>query len=782
MITLPAEISNYKNKNQHSLISFFEIPSRNFYFASQEIYLVLSSGTGAAITYDVGRESYILIDFASDFSVFSNSEVVYYAGNYYEISEIIDENRIEINFPGPNQTGVAYNIERYYKDLLRKGSNNYSKDSIPEMVNGINSFGTGKIELLDFRNSVRMQLLGTDPDLTAVSINFFIKYNTSNRLRSEALNFFNAYISDWSESSDVIRLSIKIDDALYRKQFMTNKLSNSPFSRNRDYYVPKQFGDFGGDLEDIQYWADWVNNNFAFCPISSAEIVEGFLQYRFEVSSHQMAEMPAYTEINAQRHQARIFQHYDGMFHSPTSTRFDSKVGYVVNNSSGSYFLLDYDHSDQYNLNHTMLHPTEINETSFLYANTVANWLHAIDGKVSTVLTMNANEVLSVQNFETKKISAARNYEGTGFNKLEVWVQFGSVNLGTGTATLKIVDKSDEITVVASYGITAGDADRSIVLDKAGLNSGYEADNFFFVIETSAGVTSVQVKNIIAFIYTKGMDNDQHPYLFLRCKGTMYSSNWESRKTTGALIENPIDLIEGILRDYCSQTNFDTDRFDEINYLFSSIKICRSFYQSTTIEELISDFCSAFNASIFLSNGRWRVVSPIINSQIYPVSGTSTPGNFDTITDTDILANTTFNKNAILRKSFSLSRTDSRDICNKLIINHTEIYGSFYASNSSGSGNKETEINNSYISNSTFAGILLTLLLNWNTTQKMIVELTTFYSMIGHEIGDIVNIEHADLSASIVSASTLQLQEWMIINIKKNYHPAQIDLILVELL
>lgn len=781
MITLPAEVSTYKNSKKHSLISFFEIESRNFYFSSRALYLILYQGINASITYDLGYGEYILEDTSASFEDLINPSHVYYDGNYYLIGEILSNSTMSIlGYSGGNVTGISYNIERFYRDILKKDSENSTKDSIPEMINGMNSYGSGKISLVNFRNEIRAELLGSDPDLTDVEILCFIKYNTDSRLHSSALNFFSAKISDWDENGDVFEINIRIDNEIYTKQLMSVKLTNSPYKSNREYYTPKQYGDFGGDLTDIQYWDEWPNKNFAFCPIRSSAIVDGKIQFRFEVSSHQMSEMPSYSEIDYDRHQARKFQFYDGMFHIPTSTRFNAESGYVVNGSSGAYFLLDYDHSDEDKLNHTMLHPTE-EWVGIFYANTVTNFANAIDGKSTTSVVISGTEFLSVKNFKTDSISSGHNYDKAGLSKLEVYVQIGaSLNLGSGSAVIRIVDISDGYTTVASYTVTAGDADRSVSVTKSGLNSTYDCDNYGIVIDCY-NVTSITIKNIIIFTYTKGMNNESHPYMFLRCKGKMYSTTWNGRKTVGTLIENPSDFIESILRDYLGQLNIDTARFDEIHNQFSSIKICKSLYKGTSAENLFSEFAKAFYIAIFSTAQNWRLASPLLNKQNYPISGTTTPANLDIITDADSFSGNSFSKHPISKGSFALSRSGSDDVVTKLTMNFQEILDETWSSDFIGSGNVELIIENSFISDPTSADTLLTLISPWHFKQKMMASFSSFYSLIGYEIGDLINIQHDDLSASLVTASTLSQQQWLVMNVVKNYHPAKIRMKAIEL-
>jgi hypothetical protein len=186
-------------------------------------------------------------------------------------------------------------------------------------------------------------------------------------------------------------------------------------------------------------------------------------------------------------------------------------------------------------------------------------------------------------------------------------------------------------------------------------------------------------------------------------------------------------------------------------------------------------------ALIYSGHKKWRIVTPFAQLNKFANSGTDTPNDDDIFTDVDIITSGKFVRHPIKKGSFQIQRTQSNTYGDKLTINYIDTHQGFLRSQSTGSGNgKEITLDNWMIRADSDVSTLAGVLDDWLLNQHFIVEFETFYNAIGYEIGDVINIRHADLNDDMLSA-TVNTQKWMIYEINKNWRPNTIKIKAVEL-
>jgi hypothetical protein len=304
---------------------------------------------------------------------------------------------------------------------------------------------------------------------------------------------------------------------------------------------------------------------------------------------------------------------------------------------------------------------------------------------------------------------------------------------------------------------------------------------------------SVEIKSILMMTQvplSALMDSDfdanylePYPYVFIKAKGKEYSGTWDTRKTAGNLIENPADMMEAFLRDEVDSTNtdIDTDSFDDINSVMSSVNVCCTLYQQYQAKNILSDMCKAFAFSLnWNAAEQWRLTMPHATINIFfSSSGTNSPGAEDIFTDVDTLVNGVYTNHPIVRRSMQLSRSPENSAYDKLTLNYADIFGVFLNSKNTGSG-KNKNIDNKYISDGSSATTLLGILDNIYLNQHWLAQFSTWYNTLAHEVGDIINIRHSSINDDMLD-NTEAAQKWIVYKIKQGWHPAWATVLAMEL-
>lgn len=89
--------------------------------------------------------------------------------------------------------------------------------------------------------------------------------------------------------------------------------------------------------------------------------------------------------------------------------------------------------------------------------------------------------------------------------------------------------------------------------------------------------------------------------IYAAIQGREYSGTWNSRKTSGNLIEHPTDVIESILRDDLSLTDddIDMDSFDDVNTELSGWKFAGSITERQNSKDILEEFARQCMSFVF---------------------------------------------------------------------------------------------------------------------------------------------------------------------------------------
>jgi hypothetical protein len=239
---------------------------------------------------------------------------------------------------------------------------------------------------------------------------------------------------------------------------------------------------------------------------------------------------------------------------------------------------------------------------------------------------------------------------------------------------------------------------------------------------------------------------------FISCKGREYLDTWGSRKTAGNLIENPVDVLEGVLRDELGVVAADirTALFDTANTARSAWKCAGQLVDSTRSEDVIDEM--AENAAL----AYW--IDTDGQESVRALGYSATPDK--TIRTRDVKLG-----------SIELDYTSRDEIINDFTVNYgynpaAEEYMAQAWANRHGStiedmiytdklieswksiGKKENrrEFFARWIQDSATAEELLKFLIDWQRLRRRTIQLELWLDSIGVELGDLVKFDgFADL-------------------------------------
>lgn len=757
-LTLPAEINSEKNKKGNSPILLVEFADLNYHIASRAYNLSVGSGSDA----DSSGGSAVLEAASATFQTWNMKpgDIIHVNGADREILTVDAEDQVTLTADPGTFTGEAWEAFVVYSDLLQHGTKLNMQFALPQLLNSISSVPSVTLTLLDWRGTLRADIIGTLPDLTGSTINIYIKYNTSTDLSSNAIQIFSGTLTNYSVKRDTMVLSLK----LFRPEL--SMLPANLIPNSNDIGKPLQYGDFNYS-DDPRWWGD-KNAYYAICPLVFWDADN--LSALYWIADHEMNAVPSDLTLiqNSQAFVVRDNKYLHAVFPSAAS---------ITNAASGAYVEAVIGLGTPTVGVKTYLHLSPTDTTG----STAANPANAIDGKVSTLAYLEApTPKLQVQVF--------------GFDELR-------------ECTLQ----GDQPTVQIYFGTISGGGTGTVVIDDGVNNGSTNIDNTYangwhgfpfpsygsldeiegFWIEVNLGtLTDIEVKNILVRVRMQdASDNDE--YLYLRCKGREYSSTWDSRKTTGNLIQYAPDIVESLFRDEWSITDIDTDTFDAVYTYFSStisVKSCGTIFQQQDGERLLEEICEMMNFAISFMRTRsqlhstdvrnkWRLVYPFKN--VFALSGTSTPGNEDIFTDSESYSGNSHTQQPIKLGTFLLRRTAESENYGKLTVKYVRTHQGYRESVNVGSG-KEKILEN-WLIDGTLAspGNFRNDIDAW-LTQKWIAEFETFYNGLAHEPGDILNIRHDDLNDDMLNM-TVNTQKWIIREVVQSWRPNTILIEAIEL-
>ncbi len=789
MLTLPAEITNNKNKIAIRPILLIEFIDLDYHISSRAYDLEVGNGSDGVTD---GSETFIAASATFQTWNMKNLDKIDIGGTDFIVDTITDENEMELSSvypPDADLNWIAYNS--YISDI-DKGHSGGLTASIPILGGGFGSVSDYSIRLLHWEITLREEIVGSSPDLRGSNVKVYIKFDIfGSDEKTDALVLFKGQIADYNIVKDKMVLKFKAIQPVLTDLIPSSLLRDSYHGRGDDTLaVPIQFGDFAPNR---LHWKNAIET-YAMCPYVGITD-DGY--YKFAVSDHMMNEMPTGTDLieitsstDTTGHNPSIVGFLNNHFFKLTPTAIDS----IVNTSTdGAHFIVeDFEPTDMI----FYFVPTAEQQN-----NTATDWANAIDGDSTTHADVqNDGTAVMVDESPTGaiKIGPPAPYAGSGQCSCRVVVSIGTVIITdpdndhlyaaviSGTSAIGGYHAGSQIE------ITESDAD-SILVGPLTF-SGVDIDNVGVGVwgEGSSNVATCEIKSVMVMVYVNPnslLDDDfaanylePYPYVFIKAKGKEYSGTWDTRKTAGNLIENPADMVEALLRDEVGSTNtdIDMDSFDDINGIMGLVNACCTLYQRYQAKNLLNDMCRAFAFSLnWNAAEQWRLTTPYATGMYFASSGTDSPNDEDIFTDSDTLVNEVYTNHPIVRRSMQLSRSPENSAYDKLTLNYADVFGVFLNSVSTGSG-KNKDIDNKYISDGSSATALIGMLDNIYLNQHWLAKFDTWYNALAHEVGDVINIRHGTVNDDMLD-STENAQKWIVYKIKQGWHPAWATVYAMEL-
>lgn len=768
MLTLPASISTNKNKIGIRPIILFDFVDLDYEIASQAFQFVASGTDGSS----AGSTTFGAASATFETWEVSNGDTITIDETDFTVDSVTNETTLvcteSITPPADN---LSWSLDVYdeFQDLMRKNAGVSLNLSIPELVNGLSTISILSLELTDWRNTLRSNIVGSLPDLTDSDVDVYIQLDSTDTDVDTKLKIYTGKIADYTIRHDIMTIKIKNEDPI-TGVYPINLLKdiNSQTLASDEITKPLQYGDFMYDT-DLRYYTD-ANRHLAICPVHLAPTDGASGTWRVYVADHKMNNVSSSTDFDQD---GAIFFLYRGR----ELAHIEFIEGLAVSNTSTDCYI-DVGMSG---------HKCWIFESPVSSGtdNDPSDWAEAVDGKSSTwAISSSTDNTLHV-----------KQPDFSAYSENEPQIS----NQGIGNTVL--------VKIYAKFGAIAGDTHYlryskdgstyySIAIDEADANSWVNinaiqvvwddledvSDNLQIKVDWStAGGASIVTEQIIVGVWVQDITTSDD-YFYFRCEGREFSGTWGGRRSSGNLIDNPIDMLESFFRNEFGLTNLDTDSFDIVQGVFDSpnIDVNASLYIQQSWNSLLKDICKSFNLGLSLNLiGNWRLVMPRAASYGFSSSQIGTPGNEDIFTDTDSITSNSYNQHPILKRSFKISRSSAKETYARTNLNYKRTHETFISTSTDGTG-KLLTINNNYIATDVSASNMFTLTSEWLHTQKFVLLFDTFYNAIAHEIGDIINVRHDDMNDDMLDA-TVNTQKWMIIGIQFKWHPAIITIKAIEL-
>lgn len=779
MLTLPAEITNNKNKTTIQPLIFIEFVDLDYHIASKSYDLEVGSGgdgdtTGGSKQFDSASATF------QTWNAKAGDKLTISTSSDYVIDTVDSQNQVTLTEQHTLDSGLSWEFFNVYADEINRGISMNLRSAIPQLINAVSSKNSFILHLLDWEDSLRSNLIGSSPDLTGSAIKVYLKFDTSTDLRSNAVQIYAGVIADYSVKDNT--MSIKLKPA-YTTHLMLpiNKIidSYSAFTAGADICKPLQYGDFNWGLGQVA-WGD--RKSYAQCIYVGKNESN---QMIFWVADHVMENMKTTSTDYAD---ANFQDPYMLMRINNTWMRLVPTIASSQNTSGGAFLVVSAFDATRY------LYLPATDEYSA--ENDPTDWIDVCDGDLGTDINVVNLETLSIKNFKIKEYFFDDLFDldsnSIGF---KIIIDFGTISTDGTISTVaiqfvddsastrinEVVDTSDSNTVwtsssTASSSLTnmLGDARIRIVVSDDHDIASVTVQSILLLCENATALSTST--DLIEYM------TNNPTSVFIKSQGREYSGTWGGRKTAGNLIENPADVIESIFRDEMGITSLGTDFFDDVFTTFDddSVNFCGTIYKQQNSRTLLNNLCKQFNVAMTENIiGYWNLLFPEAATYNFSSSGTGTPGNEDIFTDTDSITGGIYSQHPILKDSLKLKRSDPNKVFEKLTIEYHKILDNYLKSVSVGSGNLYT-IQNSYISDTVSATAFRDLIDSWFQNQKWLCSFTTWYNAIAHEVGDIINIRHSAFNDAMLNA-TVNTQKWMIIDMQVKSHPGLVDITAIEL-
>jgi len=777
MLTLPAEITNNKNKISVSPILIVEFVDLDYHVATKEYYLSRDSGSDGQVASDD--------EFSAASATFQTDNIkagdrIEIDGNTEVVESVTDEQNLVIVDTVANGSIYDWEIWSKCEDFIKSGSNIKINHKINERMSGVAALtGSMKLHLLDFVGTLRSELIGSSPDLADSTVYIYIKLDTVTDLDTNALKIMEGIISDYSIRNDVLSITIKTKI----KNF--GLIPTDPLIDNYDKYFgdkdickPLQYGDFNWNL----YPYLWVlfDKGLAYCPYVRSYYHSGDPIYYFWVADHNMENMPNATQLQS-THDFYAFLYRDGKYCGIEMLNTNSKLA-ITNTGGECYIRTDGDGGHVEDI-WDICEITEEYAPSGSYDNDIGGWDECVDGNSGTDASLALGENLSVQTVDLDHVND--NYLDSGVD-IRLVVTFGAIS-HTGATYVRIFDKATETAqATTTINPSTGAANTTQIVTVTGIGSTFDINDYFFNVGVqNAGSGSVTVQNMTLMFSCPAHDLEQEPYILLRCQGREYSGTWGSRKTTGNLIDNPADIIESIFRDELNITDLDTSEFDTVHSAMDTIGVegAGTILKQDYAEDVLRKICEGFNISLIKKlSGDYKIFFPKASINNFSSSGTGTPGNEDIFTDDETLSSGSYAQHPIRKGTFQLSRSKSQNVYERFTIDYRFIndLNEYMESYDPNSGNPN--IFKSWMMQEVDSVVAFhSAMNNWNLDQKFICQFETFINAIAHEVGDIINIRHTMLNDDMLNA-TINTQKWAVLQIQSTWKPNIYKFTAIELL
>lgn len=655
---------------------------------------------------------------------------------------------------------------RAYTDLTKAGASvGTISQTVPADMNRNASTASLDITLVDYRGSLRSNIIGSAPNLTASAVNIYLIFETTND-EADRLQIFSGYIADYTIQHDIMTLKIETDAFRELGDFpQGSQLLSEVYAYNaagEKIVEPLQYGDFGWN-DDVMFTSDLATKGvmFAICPYSGRD-ASGY--YTFSVSSHQMESMPTAYQISA------FLNHYVFIRRDNMWLKWMDGDAIVTNTASGAEIKLSNGSSSTEG-KFAFMYPTAL-YTGGSGTNPSDAGL-AIDGKQATAsgAAHTSGQRIKVHDV---KIDLLTSSQITGEAKPFVWIE--SVTGEEPYAYITLRRKSDD---TSAGQITVTDSTSLQTWIQVGLvevSDAADVNDYYMEVEPING-GYIEMAGIVFRVKVNGfIPESDEACIYLRCQGRKFSGTWGSRKTSGALITHPIDMLESIWRDDLSKTDIDTTSFDAVSTVLSGYKVNASIFERQTAEAFFDRFAEQFNITNVISQNNQISIAIPSDALNYSASGTSSPDDEDILTDSETITSESFNRHPMKKGSFKLTRSQRGDLIEKLIMPYGRTFNGEYVfvDNSSGTGT-ETTINNDFLGHATTAASLVAFVRTWRSNQRFIASMTTFLNAIGWQIGDIRSVVHDDLVDAMMYDS-VEGDKWIVFSIRINGTKGLIDL------
>jgi len=771
MITLPAAISNNKDKISKKPVILIEFEDLDYHVASKELDLQIFSdpmtGGGSGTTFTAANATFETWNTKAGDKIYfdDSSETI-------EIASVTNETTVVLDSTPSGSKGDWTYYQVYY-DLLKKDGNVKTSTSISQLVRGIGAVGNFTVTLVDWEGTCRADIVGTSPDLTDSGVNVFFMFNTDDTYDvDDRVQIAKGKISTYKVVNDTMVINIKavlpalskIPASLFIEGVVADvEVSDTYFSSDS---IPIHFGNFHEGVNH-RAWAQTGGNRFAICPLLRWDTDTDIATYK--VADHEMHTMPGTGDMD-----------------DP-----DDAHGFVVRDNK--YVALDCDSSGVTVRNTASGAEIDLsvgtNKEAYLYlparsegaANLVTDWEDCIDGSNVTYCTVdNSETILEVDDFGFDEL-VDNQLEAAG-TSIYCYVYFGSI-IGTGNALQ--LEVTDGVNTASTYRNATNANSWAILAFPSACSDITKIDDYSVKVTQLIAGSAANVHTVLIRIQTQDL-SDADKYLYIECRGRKYGGTWNSRKTAANLITYAPEIIESLLRDQWSfgDSDIDMDAFDNVNdyhKLTAFVLAAGSFYLQKDGYKQLKAITEQFNICLFYSlpNNKWRLVTPLAAANDFSSSGTGTPGNEDIFTDDLTRSGDEYTQHPIIKDTFKLSRSSENERFGKFVVNYVRTHMGYIRSVETGSG-KEIVLNNDFVQGIDSAENLRDVLDDWLLQQKWICTFRTSYNAIAHEIGDVINIRHSRLNNDMLDA-TVNTQKWMIIKHSLSWHPGQIEITAIEM-